>query len=346
MAQFTLNKFQTGGHMPNQVFRRRRSFLDYYRRIFSAYLGRAQSQLTFWHEVPEVNPRFTPNSLGEYYMTFSSKADYPGPFDAAGIPMLNYRGRIGKQYNPIAIAQYGLGNYNIYTHTGDPSRRKKFLLAADWLLSMLTPNSSGLAVWMHNFDWEYRDLLCAPWYSGLAQGQGISVLVRAHQFTGNPTYLNAARKAFECFTTETTQGGVISHDKRGNIWFEEYIVFPPTHILNGFIWALWGVYDYFLVTRSNEAEKIFNAAVRTLSNSLGDYDVGFWSLYEQPGTKLSMVASPFYHSLHIVQLRITERLTGERTFGMFADRWQSYEQNRVKRMRALIHKAVFKLLYY
>ena len=31
-----------------------------------------------------------------------------------GIPLLNYHGIIGKQYNPIAIAQYGLGNLNFY----------------------------------------------------------------------------------------------------------------------------------------------------------------------------------------------------------------------------------------
>ena len=64
----------------------------YYRRIFRAYLGSGRSQLTFWHETPEINPRATVSQLGEYYMLFREKADYAGHYDAAGIPMLDYHG--------------------------------------------------------------------------------------------------------------------------------------------------------------------------------------------------------------------------------------------------------------
>src|SRR5882672_10836959 len=73
----------------------------YYRRIFSAYLGSGRSQLTFWHETPEINPRAGRDRLGEYYMRFREKSDYAGHHDSAGIPMLDYHGSIGLQYNPI-----------------------------------------------------------------------------------------------------------------------------------------------------------------------------------------------------------------------------------------------------
>jgi len=98
------------------------SRLNYYRRIFAAYLTPQKSHLTFWHEVPEVNERFRPGELGEYYMTFTAKADYPGQYDPAGIPLLDYHGKVGLRYNPIAIAQYGLGNYNLFRRTGDSER--------------------------------------------------------------------------------------------------------------------------------------------------------------------------------------------------------------------------------
>lgn len=320
--------------------------LQYYRRIFSAYIAGGTSQLTFWHEIPEVNQRFTSDSLGEYYMVFSSKADYAGPFDNAGIPLLDYRGALGRQYNPIAIAQYGLGNYNLFSRTGDRARRVKFMKVADWLVSTLTPNSAGLQVWMHNFDWDYRDRLSAPWYSGLAQGQGISVLLRAHQLSRDSRYLDAAKRAFQSFTVDVSQGGVACYDEQGYLWFEEYIVAPPTHILNGFLWALWGVYDYVLATADVRARELFDSAVRTLLDRLKDFDTGFWSLYEQSGTRLRMIASPFYHSLHIVQLRVMENLTGNRLFTQFADRWDSYRLSRMKRTRAVVQKAIFKLCYY
>ena len=97
--------------------------LSYYRRIFSAYLLGGKSHLTFWHETPAENPRANPTQLGEYYMLFAEKADYRGAFDSSGIPQLDYHGRIGRQYNPIAIAQYGLGNYNLYRRTAEPERQ-------------------------------------------------------------------------------------------------------------------------------------------------------------------------------------------------------------------------------
>jgi heparosan-N-sulfate-glucuronate 5-epimerase len=320
--------------------------LSYYRRIFSAYLLGGNSQLTFWHETPEENPRAKTDELGEYYMLFSEKADYQGAYDSAGIPLLDYRGSIGLQYNPIAIAQYGLGNYNLFRRNADSGRRNRFFLIADWLCSHLERNEHGLAVWNHHFDWEYRETLTAPWYSALAQGQGISVLVRAHLESGDSRYLNAAESALTSFYRSTGEGGVAFTDERGDLWFEEYIVSRPTHILNGFIWAVWGIYDYVLATKDDSARGLFARVVQTLLQNLDRYDLGFWSLYEQSGTRVPMIASPFYHQLHIVQLRVMHRLTSEEAFARVADRWESYGRSRRNRARALCYKSAFKLLYY
>ena len=320
--------------------------LQYYRRIFGAYLLPGKSQLTFWHDKPQVNESASFQKLGEYYMPFAEKADYPGHYDAAGIPMLDYHGGIGLQYNPIAIAQWGLGNYNLFCRDREEQRKKKFLSASDWLCSHLEQNSSGIWVWNHYFDWEYRSTLRAPWYSGLAQGQGISMFVRAYAETKSAKYLDAATRAFASFLQPTDQGGVAFTDSDNNLWFEEYIVTPPTHILNGFIWASWGVHDYFLATQDNAARDLFAKAVQTLRANLARYDLGFWSRYELSGTAIPMVASPFYHQLHIVQLRIMHRLTGEKIFNDYAERWQKYARSRLKRTRAVCYKSAFKLCYY
>ena len=323
----------------------RRRF-NYYRRVFAAYLTRRQSQLTFWHGDPEVNDNVRPGELGEYYMLFTAKADYPGEYDRAGIPLLNYHGTVGLQYNPIAIAQYGLANYNLFCRTGNPDRRRKFLVVADWLVDNLEQNGAGVWVWNHHFDWDYRTPLKAPWYSALAQGQGISVLVRAYEETGSVAYLDAGHQAFESFLRTTEEGGITCVDEKGYTWFEETVVHPPTHILNGFMWAAWGVYDYHLCSGNDRAERLFQEAVRTLKANLHRFDVGFWSLYEQSGTRMKMLASPFYHNLHIVQLRVMHRLTGESIFAEYASRWEAYRGNRMKRGLALAYKALFKLLYY
>ena len=83
-----------------------------------------------------------------------------------------------------------------------------------------------------------------------------------------------------------------------------------------------------------------------MMHNLDRYDLGFWSLYEQSETRLPMVASSFYHRLHIVQLRVMHRLTGEAAFARVAERWENYTRSRVNRIRALTYKSAFKLCYY
>jgi hypothetical protein len=217
---------------------------------------------------------------------------------------------------------------------------------ADWLVENLERTHHGTKVWYHNFDWEYRDTLKAPWHSALAQGQGISLLVRAHRETGTDNYLSAAEEAFYTFHSDVKESGVTHIDGDGYLWFEETIVDPPTHILNGFIWASWGVYDYYLYTKDSRAEWLFNEAVRTLRDNLSRFDVGFWSLYEHSGTRMMMLASPFYHSLHIAQLRVMHALTNDPIFEDFANRWDTYRKDRIKRTVAVTYKAIFKILYY
>ena len=59
-----------------------------------------------------------------------------------------------------------------------------------------------------------------------------------------------------------------------------------------------------------------------------------------------MLASPFYHRLHIVQLRVMSQLTGDARFAGFAEKWEAYAQRPGNRTRALIQKSIFKLLHY
>lgn len=320
--------------------------LKYWNRIFKAYILGNTSQLTFWHGVPEINPSAEIDKLGQYYMLFHSKAKYEGKTDSVGIPMLDYQGSIGIQYNPIAIAQWGLGNYNLWHKTKSNKEYEKFLKCADWLVDNLEENKFGFKVWMHNFDFEYRDTLVSPWFSGLAQGQGISILARAYKQTNLEKYKYAAEQAFQVFLIDINNGGVNYIDSNGYNWIEEYIVHPPTHILNGFIWGLWGVYDYAIQFNNVKALKMFDDYTKTLIKYLDSYDNGFWSLYEHSGTFLKMIASLFYHRLHIVQLRVMYMLTSESTFNETANKWENYLTKPLNKKRAFIQKAIFKVIYY
>ncbi len=320
--------------------------LHYWQRIIKAYLLPSTSQLTFWHGTPEINEMPDLDNPKPYYMKFHYKANYDGHFDEHGIPMLDYHGNIGLQYNPIAIAQYGLGNYNLYLDSNNKRRLNKFYAVADWLVENLKPNQKDVFVWHHYFDFEYRDTLKSPWYSGLAQGLGLSVLARAYIESQKSKYLDAHQKAWVSITKTIEDGGVIDIDRTGNYWIEEYIVDPSTHIFNGFIWAIWGVYDTWKFLDSKHAKNLFEKCCRTLEVNIEKYDHGYWSLYDQAGLPLDNLASSFYHQLHIVQLRILSNLSGMIIFSDIANKWEFYSHSKFNKMRAVTNKSIFKVLYY
>ena len=319
--------------------------IEYLARIVRVYARPASGPLSFWYEQPEINPA-TRRDTRQYFMRFRGKADYAGPFDTDGIPLLDYRGSIGRQYNPIAVAQYGLARFNRWCDARDPRDRAAWLAASRWLASNLQPNVHGVPVWLHHFDWPYRQLLKAPWYSGLAQGNGVSMLVRAAIETGDETFASAAHRAFQSLELPASRGGVLAADTPGEVWIEEYLVDPPSHVLNGFIWALWGVHDYARWSGSARATALWDACVKTLEARLDGFDTGWWSLYEAPTAKRRMLASLYYHRLHAVQLRVLYELTGIEAFVTRAARFESDARRPAARARAFAEKAWFKLRHY
>lgn len=322
------------------------SRLNYFRRIFKVYLTKNKGYLDFWHETPAVSAGIVKDSLGPYYMTFEDKANYTGPKDSDGVILFDYYFDIGRQYNPLAIAQYGLGNLNLYLKNREEKNLETAKTQAEWLIKNLELNERGLYVWKHKFPWHYKENLSSGWFSGHSQGTGISLLARLYALTGDKKYLDAAACAFPSLNAEIQNGGVKFIDDDGNAWLEEYLIKNPTHILNGFLWALWGVWDFYLLTQNPEAEILFSNCVKTLKQNLPLYDNGFWSLYDLSKQKMKMIASPFYHKLHIVQLRATGTLSGEEIFEKYAAKFESCEKNTLKRTRALIQKALFKIIYF
>lgn len=317
----------------------------YYRRIAASYLGRKPSQLSFWWERPAATSDIDRDRLGPYYMPFADKARYAGPFDAAGVPVLDYHGDIGRQYNPIAIAQYGLAQHTTWHLHKEERALDALRKQADWLRDNLRANSHGIPVWMHDFDWEYAETLRKPWYSGLAQGQGVSCLLRAHQTTGDARYLTAAEQGMRSLYLDIKEGGVLHHEG-DDVWIEEYLTTPRSHILNGFIWGLWGVLDHALATGDPRSRELWDRCLTTLERHLASFDTGWWSRYDLVAGRLVCVASPFYHDLHLVQLEVMERLTGRPVFRDTRERWRAYRASSFKRRRALVHKALFKLTRY
>jgi len=101
-----------------------------------------------------------------------------------------------------------------------------------------------------------------------------------------------------------------------------------------------------LLTGDKDALVLWNACVETLKENLSKYDAGFWSLYDLSQQAMKMIASHFYHSLHIVQLKVTYILTNEEIFETYCKKFENYQKNKIYKFIAFIYKAIFKLLYF
>ena len=171
-------------------------------------------------------------------MRFAQKAGTPAAPDDGGIPCSIITGASAavQSHRHRAV---GTGELQSFLRTGNAEHKRRSVAARiGWCdVSRQTPAVLGLEPL---FDWEYRTPLRAPWYSGLAQGQGISLLVRVAS-RDERDCISGRSPAFSLL--EVNEMAVSFYRRARRIWFEEYIVSPPTHILNGFIWAPWGVYD-------------------------------------------------------------------------------------------------------
>lgn len=301
-------------------------------------IGRLARELAVWRQdrlMPHYHITSAPPDYARlplYPIQMDLLLDMPfGYLDEQGIlfnaPTHKYPG----SYQPTSIAQFALAHWNRYLATGLDEHRAVFLRQAYWLLANERHDDTTgmLSVWPIPFPMpEYS--AGANWLSALTQGNIISVFVRAYKLTSDAAFMASARRAVHAFELDMLDGGVSVPIGDDGVFFEEVAVYPPSHILNGFILAVFGLYDYVAVTHSAAIESLIERSIRTLHTMLDEYDLGYWSRYDllhgRPATR-------FYHALHIALLQALSRYTGCSHCAELAQRWASYQRNPSARMR-------------
>jgi heparosan-N-sulfate-glucuronate 5-epimerase len=252
-------------------------------------------------------------------------------YDQNGIIIVDYskttiQGMQSIEYNPGTIAQFALCFYNQYKSTGEEIYRDRFLTQLEWLMTHYVEDPDHHAVfWKHAFKIPQHDVNYTGWASGLTQGVAISALLRGYQMTGNEAYLTAAGKAVNSMIVPLDQGGV-AYLAGDDLFFEE--VPSGDHILNGNVFGLLGVYEYWLVTKSDSAKEMVDKNIATLKKWLPQFDLGFCSRYsldQETFRNHWTIASPSYHDLHIDMLQILYDISGDNYFLEMKTRWQSYQ---------------------
>lgn len=273
--------------------------------------------------------------LGKYCIELQWSIISSHKLDKKGIILYKIPYTNGYNYYPVQIALYALGNHELYLDRNEEQCLDIFLKHTDWLVNNIVVKE-GFGVWEHLFTLPYYNFDRIPWVHGMAQGLALSALLRAYNITNKDVFLETARKAYGVFEVDIKSGGVRFVDKNGNIWLEEYAILPPPHILNGFIFALFGVYEFYLVTGEKNALDLWENGIKTLENNLNKYDLGYWSLYNLVH---SHPATNHYHTWHIEQLKVLYRLTDKKVFLEYSDRWQKYFDSTLNHMKASLKRA-------
>jgi hypothetical protein len=243
----------------------------------------------------------------------------------------------------IALAQLGLGAHERWL-AGDG---EEWLALARKVGDVMCANQVAGGVrdgaWEHGFDLPHTYELRAPWISAMSQGEGASLLVRLHLATGEERYAEAALRALAPLRVAVADGGTAALlDDRP--FPQEYPTSPPSFVLNGGMFAMWGLYDVGLGLDDRAAAHAFEQAVDTLAANLHRWDTGSWSLYDLYPHPVKNWASFAYHQLHASQLRAMAALAPRPEFTATADRFEGYGTSTPRRLRAIAHKSAFRVL--
>ncbi len=167
------------------------------------------------------------------------------------------------------------GEANGYYLSGHENTNLRQLLSE--VLPLATKRAGGIA-------WEYMfhfDGGAPPWTSGLSQGTALQVMARSFSRFKEPAYLTAAQQALGIFQAAPSTG--VRVKTTAGAEYAEYTYAPSDRILNGFIQADVGLYDYTSITHDPLGLKLFEEGDAEARAEVPHYDTGAWSMYDQYG---------------------------------------------------------------
>lgn len=279
--------------------------------------------------------QYRPGEIGGYYIDLRSKADAPGWRPDWLLPP--------SEGLFVASAQWGLACYEHWLATGEQAWLASARDCAEEILSLQEREGPLRGGFRHDTRFWHTFKLDPPWRSAMAQGEAASLFVRVHRETGDERFAEGARLALGPLAVGQAEGGVRA-ELGGRGFPEEYPTDPPSFVLNGAIFTLWGVHDVAVGLGDEPARELFEQLVDTLAGNLHRWDTGYWSRYDLFPHPVVNVASSFYHDLHVSQLRALNALSPRPQLAATAERWAGYAESRACVVRSFAHKSVFRIM--
>jgi heparosan-N-sulfate-glucuronate 5-epimerase len=245
--------------------------------------------------------------------------------DEQGIPMVDYGYQegnyTGPQRNPLTVATKAIEYFTEYNSQPDEQIKQYGINCINWLEKEKIERQDYL-LWSYDFDLPTYGVK-APIYSAMAQARIMVAFERAFELTKDPGYLQLANQTLKSLSIPIQDGGVLAVDPEdGGKWFEEVAskkLIPSPLILNGNIFVLFDLYDYYQKTASGEAKSLFDEGIIELKRHLGEYDTGHWTYYDRIGN-----LAYDYHYVHVEQMQKLFDITSDIVFKEYHDKWHSY----------------------
>ncbi|MEO8358613.1 MAG: D-glucuronyl C5-epimerase family protein [Vicinamibacteria bacterium] len=262
--------------------------------------------------------------LGLYYADFR-RCMVDAIYDEKGVAVFDENG--APSYNPCAVSEAALLAYEDFLKTGNPAAKERFRRQLEWLSENATKTDIG-SCFYYTYD---TDQEVAPWGSGIAQGIAISALLRGSECFGNADYLNLARRVFLQLDAPVNQGGFRYESPDLGLWYEEDN--HAGHIVNGHIYALLGVHDFYRVTGEPLFKERFDAGIDALAQSIPRFDLGFNTAYR---LDVALPANNSYHLIHVTLFQVLASITQDLRFAAGAQRFRRYHDETWFRVRTTI----------
>lgn len=235
-------------------------------------------------------------------------------------------------YHPTTIAQYALVHWNRYLTTQNESDKRAFLIQVNWLVEHETRIGEDASGWLISFS-HLDGHTSGSWLSVSAQSCGLSVLARAYRLTHDETLLKIMHRVVRTFERDVLDGGICAPIGVNGTFFEDVAVYPATHALGGFLFALLGLYDYVTLIADTESQLLIERSLIVMHSFLDEFDVGFWTYRDLLHRRL---ASPSQLALYTALLEALAEYSGSDYCSRLARRWKGYQSHRGSRLRYFI----------
>ena len=285
-------------------------------------------------------PRYSAGNWRTYPLNLEAKASYRGPLDNHGVFLHHniYDGRF--VYYPITIAIYALAKYQRWRRSGSEDDRRSFMVQAAWFVKNAREQAGGL-LWttdVVNPTYEMKP----GWSSAMAQGMILSVLLRAMDVARSFPGQDLIRRAVPPFFEDIERGGLRS-DLNGHPFYEEYPSQPASHVLNGAVAALMGLYEVWKVIYDPTAKAAWEQGIEGLIHTVEAFDTGYWTCYDLFSEHERNLASLYYHEVHIDHMQYLGAITGVPVFSRLESRWRAQRANPLCVVRSQAEKCVWKM---